>query len=68
MKSESESETQGMKKNEAVLRAAALRLRPILMTSIATALGALPIALALGAGAIQSAGADDMAGAASVGK
>jgi multidrug efflux pump subunit AcrB len=28
-----------------------MRLRPILMTSIATALGAMPIALALGAGA-----------------
>jgi multidrug efflux pump len=35
----------------AVIDAAALRLRPILMTSLATALGALPIALALGAGA-----------------
>jgi multidrug efflux pump len=44
-------EKQGMTKGEAVLQAAALRLRPILMTSIATALGALPIALALGAGA-----------------
>lgn len=36
---------------DAVLEAAAARLRPILMTSIATALGAMPIALALGAGA-----------------
>jgi hydrophobe/amphiphile efflux-1 (HAE1) family protein len=35
----------------AVQDAAAARLRPILMTSLATALGALPIALALGAGA-----------------
>lgn len=35
----------------AVIDAAALRMRPILMTSLATALGALPIALALGAGA-----------------
>jgi hydrophobe/amphiphile efflux-1 (HAE1) family protein len=35
---------------EAAREAAAARLRPILMTSIATALGALPIALALGAG------------------
>ncbi len=41
----------GMEKTEAVLRAATMRLRPILMTSIATCLGALPIALALGAGA-----------------
>jgi multidrug efflux pump len=36
---------------EAVLDAAALRLRPILMTSLATVLGALPLALAAGAGA-----------------
>ncbi len=36
---------------EAIKEAAAARLRPILMTSLATALGALPIALALGAGA-----------------
>lgn len=42
---------QGIPKREAIQTAAAARLRPILMTSIATALGALPIALALGAGA-----------------
>ncbi len=42
---------QGMGKSEAVLEASTQRLRPILMTSFATALGALPIALALGAGA-----------------
>ncbi len=36
---------------EAVLDAAALRLRPILMTSLATVLGAVPLALAVGAGA-----------------
>jgi multidrug efflux pump subunit AcrB len=36
---------------EAIVEASAARLRPILMTSLATALGALPIALALGAGA-----------------
>jgi len=41
----------GEEKIEAVIDAAALRLRPILMTSLATALGALPIALALGSGA-----------------
>jgi multidrug efflux pump len=40
-----------MEKTEAALKAASMRLRPILMTSIATCLGALPIALALGAGA-----------------
>ncbi|HEY4799586.1 MAG TPA: efflux RND transporter permease subunit, partial [Bacteroidia bacterium] len=36
---------------EAIREAAVARFRPILMTSLATALGALPIALALGAGA-----------------
>jgi len=35
---------------EAVIGAAVSRLRPILMTSFAAALGILPIALALGAG------------------
>ncbi|MDB5273035.1 MAG: cation/multidrug efflux pump [Chitinophagaceae bacterium] len=40
----------GMKIPEAIREAAVARLRPILMTSLATALGALPIALALGAG------------------
>ena len=42
---------EGKSKYEAVLEGASARLRPILMTSLATALGALPIALALGAGA-----------------
>lgn len=41
----------GLSKLEAIQQAAASRLRPILMTTLATALGALPIALALGAGA-----------------
>ena len=41
---------QGKTKREAVIEAATSRLRPILMTSFATMLGALPIALALGAG------------------
>jgi multidrug efflux pump len=40
----------GMNKTEAVIEAATSRFRPILMTSFATMLGALPIALALGAG------------------
>lgn len=40
---------QGLSVREAVLDAATKRLRPILMTSLATILGALPIALALGA-------------------
>ncbi len=42
---------EGEEKLSAVIDAAALRLRPILMTTLATALGALPIALALGSGA-----------------
>ena len=41
----------GMGKTEAAVYAAGQRLRPILMTSLAMALGALPIALSLGAAA-----------------
>ena len=41
----------GLGIGEAAFEAAASRLRPILMTSLATMFGALPIALALGAGA-----------------
>lgn len=40
---------EGMSRIEAVVEAATQRLRPILMTSLATSLGALPIALSLGA-------------------
>ena len=40
----------GMSKAEAATHAAAMRLRPILMTSLAMALGAVPIAVAFGAG------------------
>ncbi len=40
----------GGEKLESVVSAATQRFRPILMTSLSTALGALPIALALGAG------------------
>jgi len=42
---------QGLSRHEAVLEAAALRLRPILMTTFATVLGVLPLLLAFGAGA-----------------
>ncbi|MBC7524132.1 MAG: efflux RND transporter permease subunit [Flavobacterium sp.] len=42
---------QGKPKYDAILEAAESRLRPILMTSLAIALGALPIALSLGAAA-----------------
>ena len=41
----------GKRRVEAVIEAASLRLRPILMTTGATVLGALPLALATGAGA-----------------
>jgi multidrug efflux pump len=41
----------GMNKVDAVIEAASARLRPILMTSMAMSLGALPIALSLGAAA-----------------
>ena len=41
----------GLSKIEGAFEGAAARLRPILMTSLATIFGALPIALALGAGA-----------------
>jgi multidrug efflux pump len=40
----------GLKVREALIEASTARLRPILMTSLATVLGALPIAMALGAG------------------
>jgi multidrug efflux pump len=42
---------QGLEVHEAVVEAASLRLRPILMTTFAMVLGALPLALAHGAGA-----------------
>jgi len=41
----------GMNVREALIEASTARLRPILMTSLVTILGAMPIALALGAGA-----------------
>jgi multidrug efflux pump len=42
---------EGLKVREAVIEAAALRLRPIIMTSISAAMGALPLMLWAGAGA-----------------
>jgi len=42
---------EGYDRKSAVLKAAALRLRPILMTTVATVLGVLPLVLAFGAGA-----------------
>jgi multidrug efflux pump len=41
----------GLDYREAVIEAAAIRLRPVLMTSLCTAFGALPLMLASGAGA-----------------
>jgi multidrug efflux pump len=40
---------EGLSRMEAVMEASRLRLRPILMTSLAMALGSLPLALSLGA-------------------
>jgi multidrug efflux pump len=42
---------QGKSATDAVIEAATIRLRPILMTSLATIFGVLPIAIGLGAGA-----------------
>lgn len=47
---------QGLSKLEAVIEAAESRFRPILMTSLATVLGILPIALGFGAGSRVSLG------------
>jgi multidrug efflux pump subunit AcrB len=44
-----QSRLHGMPKTDAAIYAASQRLRPILMTSLAMALGALPIAMSLGA-------------------
>jgi multidrug efflux pump len=43
----------GLSTLEAALESGRIRLRPILMTSVATVMGALPIALGLGAGSIS---------------
>ncbi|HQQ94135.1 MAG TPA: efflux RND transporter permease subunit [Bacteroidia bacterium] len=46
----------GLRVHDALIEASTARLRPILMTSLATILGALPIALSLGAGAKSRVG------------
>ena len=46
----SQRKAQGMQVEDAIIGAAEARFRPILMTSLSTILGILPIALALGAG------------------
>jgi multidrug efflux pump subunit AcrB len=45
------NQLKGMTKYDAVIDASAQRFRPIIMTSLAMALGALPLALSLGAAA-----------------
>ena len=40
-----------MERHDAIMQACPIRLRPILMTSLATIAGALPPAMAIGAGA-----------------
>lgn len=47
---------QGYDKYEAVVLASEARLRPILMTSLAIALGAMPIALSIGAASVSRMG------------
>lgn len=47
---------QGKSKYEAIMEASEARLRPILMTSLAIALGALPIAMSLGAASTSRIG------------
>jgi multidrug efflux pump len=42
---------QGKSVSEAILESARTRLRPVLMTSVSTAIGAVPLVLASGAGA-----------------
>ncbi|RAP57072.1 efflux RND transporter permease subunit [Oleiagrimonas sp. MCCC 1A03011] len=46
-----QSQLEGMSKRDAILHAASVRLRPILMTTAAMVLGVLPLVIATGAGA-----------------
>jgi len=46
-----EKQSEGMTRTEATLEACRLRLRPIIMTSLAFILGVVPLAIATGAGA-----------------
>ena len=43
---------QGMAFNDAVLEASALRLRPVVMTTFSTVMGAIPLILATGASSV----------------
>lgn len=47
---------EGMNRTEAILEAGEIRLRPILMTTLAMIFGMLPLAFAIGEGAKQTAG------------
>jgi HAE1 family hydrophobic/amphiphilic exporter-1/multidrug efflux pump len=51
---------QGKPKLEAILEASEARLRPILMTSLAISLGALPIAMSLGAASTSRIGMESL--------
>ena len=45
-----QARARGIERNEAVRQAAAARLRPIMMTSLAMILGMMPVSMSLGAG------------------
>lgn len=51
-----QEENEDMTKMEAIMKASVSRLRPILMTSLTIALGALPIALSIGAASTSRTG------------
>ncbi|MEC7264934.1 MAG: efflux RND transporter permease subunit, partial [Bacteroidota bacterium] len=51
-----QEEDESLTKMEAIMKASVSRLRPILMTSLTVALGALPIALSLGAASASRTG------------
>ena len=42
---------EGMKKSEAILESSLIRFRPVIMTTMSTLLGAIPLMLSSGAGA-----------------
>jgi len=48
-------EDQGLSVNDAIITACRVRLRPILMTSLATIIGMIPMALKMGTGSEQYA-------------
>jgi HAE1 family hydrophobic/amphiphilic exporter-1 len=50
-----QAQAKGQSQTEALLEAGTVRLRPILMTTLAMIFGMLPLALALGEGAAQRA-------------